>query len=703
MLQILLLTIVSAVNIYLAFLVCLKGKDKVINYYFGVLVTFMVLWMVTNYLCDNPIMPAWALFWNRLTFAVASGLIMSFFLFSWNFPRNIFDFGRHVTTIGVILTLVVATLSVSTNTIIKSVDYYSWGTNAVPGTLYPLFLILFAVFVGLGFYSQIVKFIRSRGKSRSQLAFLFLGLLLSAVGVSVFGIIIPIITGLTNYGKTGVYSLVIFTALTSYAIIEHHLFDIRFIIKRTIVYSVLLSFVLMTYALVVFFSSQIIGGDLSFGIKSFAPNIIAALLIAVGFDPLKQWLSKVTDKYLFKGEYDTQEVAKKLAKQLSNVVSLDEALDTTMSIVADEMRISRVATIILRRIEKDTVVKRVKSTGYSNVVKLEDKPIGFLVDYLTKHPVMVVVEDLRDDLSKTAINRTVINGVISQIDQFQAVVALPIQVSGAVIGIMLVGEKLSGDSFDEEDFDTLELVANQTALSIEKAQFYEEDKLKSEFISIASHELLTPTAAIEGYLSMLLDEKAVPTKEQAHLYATQAYQSSRRLADLVKDLLSISRIESGRLKITAVPMDLVPSIEQATSELANIAKEKGLKLTFVKPGAGLPKVVADPDRVLQICVNLISNAIKYSMKGEIKVSAVPKKDHVLVSVQDNGIGISKTDQQHLFEKFHRIDNAKTSGIMGTGLGLYITKNLVTLLGGEMKVVSEPDKGSVFSFTLPMSK
>jgi signal transduction histidine kinase len=453
---------------------------------------------------------------------------------------------------------------------------------------------------------------------------------------------------------------------------------------------------------VISLSSQLLGGEIKFGASSLLPNVVAAILVAIGFDPLKRWLSNITDTYLFKGEYDTQVVTNSLAKVLSGVVNLDEALESMMQIVTKEMRISKVATLIVRTVEDGKQVKWIKSLGYSNVIKLEDRPADNLLSYLNNKPHMVVFEEIRDMVLRSKDNSNLID-VTFEVAGFQAAIALPLLVDKELIGILFVGEKLSGDSFLTDDLQTLELIANQTTLSIEKAKFYEEDKLKSEFISIASHELLTPTAAIEGYLSMLLDKDIKPNGKQRRDYLQRAFDSSRRLADLVKDLLSVSRIESGRIKIVSSSIDLLSLVKQAVDELKHNAEEKKLKLSIMEPKKTLPQVNADPDRIMQVCVNLINNAIKYTPKGEITVNIELKNDNVLVSVADSGIGISKADQRHLFEKFHRIDNPLTAGIMGTGLGLYIVKNIINLSGGEVIVQSDPGKGSVFSFSLPVAK
>lgn len=700
--QIIFLVLVSLLNGFIAYLVLRKSRNNPTNIIFSLLVLLLILWSISNYLCDYPIYNSLALSWNRITFSLASMMILFFYLFSLYFPKNIVKSTSPVIILPVIYAFFVSILSLFSDKIIARVEYFDWGTNAVPGSAYYLFVLELTILISSGFALQLIRYRRARGNDRAQLSFLVTGLILSATALTISGVVLPIITGLTKYGKYGIYSLLFFTVFTAYAIIAHRLFDIKFIIKRTLVYSVLLIFIFVVYALVVIFFSQIFGGEVTFGAKSVIPNLLASLLIAVGFDPLKKWLSNITDKYLFKGEYETQVVINSLAKVLTGVVNLDEALESMMQIVTKEMRISKVATLIVRTVEEGKQVKWVKSLGYSNVIKLEDRPVDKLLRHLSIKPSTIVYEEIRDVVEKANDKEELID-VAFEVAGFQSAAAIPLLVNNKLIGVLFVGDKLSGDSLTVQDLETLELVASQTTLSIEKAKFYEEDKLKSEFISIASHELLTPTAAIEGYLSMLLDKDVKPNAKQKSEYLQRAFDSSRRLADLVKDLLSVSRIESGRIKIVPSDVDILTLVKQAADELQNNAKAKKLSLSVVEPKKSLPKVSADPDRILQVCINLINNAIKYTPSGEIVVKVELKSDHVVVSVTDSGIGISKTDQRHLFEKFHRIDNPATAGIMGTGLGLYIVKNIITLSGGEVGVESESGRGSTFSFSLPVVK
>ena len=229
----------------------------------------------------------------------------------------------------------------------------------------------------------------------------------------------------------------------------------------------------------------------------------------------------------------------------------------------------------------------------------------------------------------------------------------------------------------------------------------EVDQMKDEFISMASHELRTPITTIKGFLSMILggDFGHLNDRGQKNLRIMEA--STNRLGDLVEDLLNVSRIEQKRLELKAEKIDAKKIVSSIVDEFELQAKAKKLELKL-KITEGLPLVLADQDKLRQILVNLIGNSIKYTKQGEVELLA-EKQDSkfVRISVKDSGIGISAKAREHLFDKFYRVQSEETKGIVGTGLGLWITKQLVELMGGEIFVDSIEHVGSQFYFTIPI--
>ncbi len=229
------------------------------------------------------------------------------------------------------------------------------------------------------------------------------------------------------------------------------------------------------------------------------------------------------------------------------------------------------------------------------------------------------------------------------------------------------------------------------------------EEIKSDFISIVSHELRTPLSAIKGFLSMVLKKDFGELGDKQFHYLNRVYQSNQRMIDLVEDLLDVSNIESGRINLLPNPIAMENIISEVVSELASKGFERQIMLK-VNRHHRLPLVLADETRLRQILVNLVDNAIKYSLpKSDVVVDFKVKADELVTSISDHGVGIAPSQIERIFQKFGRIYNPMSLQAGGTGLGLYIVKNLVENHGGKIWVTSREGKGSKFSFSLPIAK
>jgi len=224
-----------------------------------------------------------------------------------------------------------------------------------------------------------------------------------------------------------------------------------------------------------------------------------------------------------------------------------------------------------------------------------------------------------------------------------------------------------------------------------------------EFVSTVSHELRTPMTSIKGYVELLLMGAVGSLTEDQQHFLSVVKSNVDRLTMLVNDLLSISRLESGRMAISPGVVHIEPLISQVVVAMETRAVDKKLTLRSDVPPM-LPEVIADPDRVVQILTNLVANACHYTPTGgEIIVSTCVRGDMVHVSVRDTGIGVAPEDQERIFERFFRADHPAVQDVPGTGLGLCIVQSLVEMHGGRVWVESELGKGSTFTFTLPIAE
>jgi signal transduction histidine kinase/HAMP domain-containing protein len=227
------------------------------------------------------------------------------------------------------------------------------------------------------------------------------------------------------------------------------------------------------------------------------------------------------------------------------------------------------------------------------------------------------------------------------------------------------------------------------------------DRMKSEFISIAAHQLRTPLSAIKWVIKMILDGDAGTLNSEQQELLTQGYASNERMIVLVNDMLNVSRIEEGRFGYSFTKDKLEDALQIVVTSLENQIKNKQITLELSVPKK-LPLVFMDKQKMNLVLQNLLENAVKYTPpNGKIIVRVKSNKDELEVSIKDNGVGIPKKDQEKLFTKFFRADNVIRMQVEGSGLGLFIVKNIVEKHGGRIACTSEEGKGTEFIITLPL--
>jgi signal transduction histidine kinase len=268
--------------------------------------------------------------------------------------------------------------------------------------------------------------------------------------------------------------------------------------------------------------------------------------------------------------------------------------------------------------------------------------------------------------------------------------------SGLLLRALQAGEAL------RRARDELEarVAARTHELELAKDAAESADRLKSAFLAAMSHELRTPLNSIIGFSGILVEGLAGPLNEEQTKQLRMVCGSARHLLALINDVLDLSKIEAGQMRLERERFELSAAIHQAVGVVRPLAAERGLSLEVdLAPGVGA--IVSDQRRVEQVLLNLLSNGIKFTAAGSVRVSAAPGGRGVTVTVTDTGVGIDPAAQDRLFRPFSQLDAGLNRRHEGTGLGLSICKRLVELLGGVIWVKSEPGRGSTFGFELPV--
>lgn len=240
-------------------------------------------------------------------------------------------------------------------------------------------------------------------------------------------------------------------------------------------------------------------------------------------------------------------------------------------------------------------------------------------------------------------------------------------------------------------------------LEQDKKELVDLDRMKDEFLQMATHELNTPITVIQGQLDMAIEEDMCKLNNEQKEFLQPILTNTMRLAMLSKDILNVARIDQHRLTINRSDIDLDQLIASIVDGLQIKAKDKAIKLEYTKSEKAPLNIMVDKSKIGEVITNLVNNAIKFTDNGEITVKARDKGENITISVADTGIGIDKEDQEHLFNKFYqvgRFDPNNPQEQQGTGLGLYISKNIIELHGGKIWLESEQGRGTTFYFSLP---
>ncbi len=431
--------------------------------------------------------------------------------------------------------------------------------------------------------------------------------------------------------------------------------------------------------------------------------------MALTFQPLRRVFEKATDRIFFRDRYDTQTVLNDVGNILTSERHLNILMRDALRVVCDNLRLCHGHFVVLEAGK----IAETNTYGSTSSALLDLKDLGDLGKQT------IVSDKLEAQDNKLSI-----------LNKYKAAVCVRLQVREQLIGYLLLGDKRSGSIYSKQDLDLLAAIAPGLAVATSNAQAYAEiaqfnltlqkevaqatqslrtanenlkvlDKTKDEFLSITSHQLRTPLATIEGYLSILEhgDLGKVSPKQQKFLIS--ASQAALRMSDIVTEILDISTISAGHFTVTKKPEDLEVIVLEEVNILKTTAETKGLVLKYVKPEHNLPQIDLDKSKLQRVIANFIDNAIHYTLSGSISVRLEKYGSNVRLLVEDCGIGIPENEQAKLFDKFFRGSNARKLRPDGTGLGLYMAKQVIKAHDGQLIFRSIENEGSTFGFEIPI--
>ena len=702
--------ITSVCNLLLGLLVLVRNPKHVIHRSFFIITVSIIAWIITIYFYYIVTDPRLLLIIGRLNFSTVPIIAYSFYLFSYVFPEIINTrYKKIVFSIGIV-SVVLAVLAYVTPFVSKNELIVGGERETIYGSLYVPYMLYFVGLLLAGITIQIRKLKYFKGVQKQQIRLLFFGFVLMFGLVTITNAILPYLFGIYDLQQISPLISSIYITISAIVILKYKLLDIKLLTTKVVVYVLTLSFFGGIYALFLFVIGSIFTNSQQSS-STIIQSTVVALFFLVSFQPVRRWFERLTNRIFDKYSYITDEVLLELTHEISSTLDLEIILQKVLELLQKRLYIT-VTLAVIHQSFTDYIVVHRPNTIPSFILEEEQ------LFELGKHEKILVFDNMPESPVKQLMRKKNIS------------IFIPLETSRNIVGYLMCGPKSSGEIYSSQDIRLLEILAPEFAVGIENAKSYEEikqfnitlqkeiekatknlreanrhlkdlDKMKDEFLSIASHDLRTPMTAMKGYLYLMLkriDEMPPGTGEQLK----KIYNSSERLIALINDILDVSRIESGRMKYLPEKFSLNTLVHDVILEMKTIAEERQIELREV--GKENIDVFMDKNKFHEVLINLVGNALKFTGEhGSVTIDFRKEEQSVVIRVIDTGIGIDSKDISKLFTKFVRIDTSKSERpqVSGTGLGLYICKKIMDMSDGSISVTSKVGKGSTFICSIPL--
>jgi signal transduction histidine kinase len=580
-----------------------------------------------------------------------------------------------------------------------------------PGIIYPFFMVFFFFLVIYGLYKLFISYRTSTGVKRNQMKYLLFGSLLGYAGGGA-NFLYSLGKEMYPLNPYSTYAVPIYVVITAYAILKHRLMDINIIIKKTVIYGLLYSCVVGIFmGLVVFFGQWAIYGSIDKRVLWM--SLLALLIITFIIRPLDNFMANITDKYLFHKKYEYQKTLREISGKMTKIKELTKLLDLIVEIITKNVRVTNTSILLWDEGIGQFILRASKGSSmeiFENRLD-NDNP---LVIWLDKEKNVLVYEELKEQLrlrqssQREETSFTTLEKIKQEMERLKVALCVPILIDDRLVGILVLGEKLSGEMYTQEDFDIFTTLANQSALSIENIQFYDRliqaERLSAvgRLASNMAHEIKSPLQAIKtftSYLSEKYNDKGF-REEFQRIVGSEVDQ----INSIVQQLLDFAHPLPPNLQ----PTKLHQTIDDTLTLLENdfVTKNIEVKREYTQDD---PTIIADPRQLKQVFLNLFLNSIdamdenlitpadKTKRTNMLKVATVSTLPWVIIKILDTGCGIPSENIPLLFDPFF------TTKEKGSGLGLSIVQGIIKNHKGSIEVESIPQVGTTFIIKLPVDK
>ncbi len=609
--------------------------------------------------------------------------------------------------------------------------------------IYIIFICLFVLSVIYALFELSRAYGNNSGIKRHQIRYLMLAFSIGFSG------------GITSYFPVfrmdvyPVWNVTIFISalMSTYAILRYRLMDLRIVVRKIVIYFVSAAFVYGMFYLVTWIYNRSLGGIYNNG--AYLSGLIIAPLFVLLFVWFNNKIKGIANKYLFFSLYSHQETIAKLTDELTNSIDLNKIVDSIVNSIKQAMQLDRAGILLIDQSDGTIKYKIAKVVGFNENNGISLVQDNFLTQYLqkTQKPLVrdelqMIVKDLSDPNERQSFNQ-----LSENMKRIEASLCLPMVISNKLIGIIVLGSKVSGDAYTNEDLDLLSTLSKQAAIAVDNARLYREvqdfsktlqqkvdeqtkeireqkekvekayeiekqaheelkrtDEVKTQFLVITNHHLRTPLTAINWYTDLLLSGKRGKIPPKSKEIIDRIKTSTAEEIKIVDDLLNVSQFQLDKDMINPRPeVNIEDTLKQIKDGADAEIQQKGIYIKIEKEDKNeiIPLIPADESKLKVAITNVVDNAVKYTEKGGVTITINSKseirnpkqiqnsndqnsKQSILITIQDTGIGMDETELKNIFDKtFQRGEQAQKLFATGKGIGLYISAKIIEAHRGRI--------------------
>lgn len=708
---------IALINLGLAILVYIKNPKSNSNVSLSLFSFSLFLW-VSSLFVYHTVENNNALTWvGRFNFATTSLFSLFGFLFITYFPYKL-NVNKKIIKSVVVLSTIIIIITTFTPYVAREETLNNDMRSTDFGVLYPLWAAHFVTLVIATICIALSKYKKSTGLNKLQLLYFFLSVITATATGSITNILLPAVFNEFEYQKYGVIATLFVNIPLTYAIVKYKLLNIKFVVGEAIYSIVLVAIPITMYYTGVYLDENLFGGAYTPQAIFLGSTVLVPIFVGI-YLLIDRYGKILIYRYFLYSEYNPDEKYKTFFLNTNNDLNPASVINKFINTISKSFNTTTLSIFLKYR---------------GKVIFLNDKDLQSLA-----HPNLAQkIEDIKDGEVHTSYNKEEV-GTAGIEDLFfknkfeLIIISSQKQSFTCFIGI---GHKKNQKAYYKHDFKFLEMMVSTFYVAIERALLYD-DRINSErilkkqvhqatkeilrqkeilkrkyrqerdMIGIMGHELRTPITIAKSIQQLLIKRLKENKLDKEYLLekSKRVLNSIRRESELVEMMLEASHVDNKKMSINLSKVNITDIVKEAYEIYKPVASEKNLNLKL-EINNKTPQIFTDQIKVGQVINNLISNAVKYTQKGYVKVILDFDKQHLYFSVKDTGPGISTNHLKKLGEKFYRIKQYTNEGNTrvrpgGTGLGLYVVKGILKGLGGKLNIDSEEDIGSTFTAVIPL--